>query len=256
MSDVVQSAIEAVTGPALCAFITGGYPSPTVFPELLLSVAATADVVEVGVPFTDPMAEGLTIQETSRKALEAGVTLEWILDTLEVMGDQLEAPYLLMGYYNPFLAFGLDRLADRMAAAGVSGVIVPDLPLEESDPLAAALEGRGMGLVRLVTPTTPDSRIGELAAASSGFVYAVTSTGTTGGEAGLVAKTFDYLERVRSAAEIPVLAGFGVRHRSQVEALTPHADGVVVGSALLEAIDRGQDPAVFLGELRPQGVVS
>ncbi|MFQ5522848.1 MAG: tryptophan synthase subunit alpha [Acidimicrobiia bacterium] len=252
MSDRIRSAIEAAEGSALCAYLTGGFPDPAAFPETLMAVAAAADVVEIGVPFTDPMADGLTIQEASRRALDAGATLEWFLDTLAETGGRLEAPYVLMGYYNPFFAFGLDRLAVRMAEAGVSGVIVPDLPLEESGPMAAALDGHGLGMVRLVTPSTPPSRMVRLAAASSGFVYAVTSTGVTGGEAGIDLETLDYLARVRAGSTLPVLAGFGVRHRRQVEALALHVDGVVVGSALIEAVDRGDDPGAFLEDLRPR----
>ena len=256
MSDPIRSAVEAAPGPALCAYLTGGFPDPATFPDTLEAVSGAVEVVEVGVPFTDPMADGLTIQEASRRALSAGVTLEWILDILAEMKARLAAPSVLMGYYNPFLAFGLDRLAARMAEAGVSGVIVPDLPLEESGPMTAALDEHGLGMVRLVTPSTPPRRMARLAAASRGFVYAVTSTGVTGGEAGIGQGMIDYLGRVQAASKLPVLAGFGVRHRRQVEALAPHVDGVVVGSALVEAVNRGDDPAVFLNGLRPGEVGS
>ncbi len=161
-----------------------------------------------------------------------------------------------MGYYNPFLAYGLARTVTRMAEAGTSGLIVPDLPLEEGGELTALLDPEGLGLVQLVAPTTPEDRLAELAAASRGFVYAVATKGTTGGATEFDANVLAYLDRVKAVSSLPVLAGFGVRERSQVEVLTGHVDGVVVGSALIDAIEHGDDPAEFLGGLRPAEVAS
>lgn len=217
-------------------------------------MAAAADVVEVGIPFTDPMADGLTIQDAGRVALEQGVTLGSILDILGDLEGELHAPHVLMGYYNPFLAFGLERLASEMMRVGTSGLIVPDLPLEESGPLTEVLGPMGRALVQLVTPTTPEHRLSRLVSASQGFVYAVTMTGVTGGRSELGPGTLEYLHRVREASSLPVLAGFGVRERGQVEMLAPHVDGVIVGSALIETIDRGDDPGEFLLGLRPSAV--
>jgi tryptophan synthase alpha chain len=244
----VTSAIEAADGLAICAYLTAGYPDPGSFPDLLGAVAAAADVVEIGIPFTDPMADGQTIQKASHTALEHGVNLDNVFDVIE--NSDLEAPYVFMGYFNPFLAYGLGRLVSRMAEAGGSGLIVPDLPLEESSELIDLLEESGLGLIQLVAPTTPTERLRTLSDASSGFVYAVTVKGTTGGAVDFDDEVLDYLDRVREAASLPVLAGFGVRERSQVEALSSHVDGVVVGSALIDAIDRGDDPADFLDGLR------
>lgn len=244
----VTAAIEAAQGNAICAYLTAGYPDPDSFPDVLTAVAAASDVVEIGVPFTDPMADGQTIQKASHTALEHGVNLDYIFDVVE--GLNLPTPHVLMGYYNPFLAYGLDRLVSRMVAVGTSGVIVPDLPLEESAELVAMLEGAGLGLIQLVAPTTPTGRLRQLATASRGFVYAVTVKGTTGGAATFDDDVLAYLDRVQEVATIPVLAGFGVRERSQVEALSSHVDGVVVGSALIDAIDRGDDPTAFLHGLR------
>lgn len=250
--DAITAAIEAAGGHAVCAYLTAGYPTLETFPGILAEVAGAADVVEVGVPFTDPMADGQTIQKASHEALTRGVNLEYVFDTL--VGVDLAAPHLLMGYYNPFLAYGLDRLVERMAAAGTSGLVVPDLPMEESGDLAASLETQGQGLIQLVAPTTPPDRLRELAAVSRGFVYAVTTKGTTGGATTFEPEVLDYLDRVKAASDLPVLAGFGVRERAQVAALGGHVDGVVVGSALIDAIDRGDDPAGFLEDLRPAGV--
>lgn len=257
MSDRTESvtkAIEGAGGHAICAYLTAGYPDLEKFPEVLERVASAADVVEIGVPFTDPMADGQTIQKASHQALEQGVNLEYIFDTLS--GLRLEAPHLLMGYYNPFLAYGLERTVSRMAEVATAGAIVPDLPLEEGGELSAMLQSEGLGLIQLVAPTTPEDRLADLAAASKGFVYAVTTKGTTGGATAFDADVLAYLDRVKAVSSLPVLAGFGVRERSQVEALSGHVDGVVVGSALIDAIEHGDDPAEFLGGLRPAEVGS
>ena len=252
MSDqasAVTKAIESADGQAICAYLTAGYPSPEAYGEILTSVAEAADVVEVGIPFTDPMADGQTIQHASHEALVQGINLDRIFDTLDSL--ELAAPHVLMGYYNPFLAFGLRRLVERMSEAGTSGLIVPDLPLEESGELIEMLERHGLGLVQLVAPTTPPDRLHRLAAASRCFVYAVSTKGTTGGATDFDESVLDYLDRVKSVSDLPVLAGFGVRERAQVAQLAGHVDGVVVGSALIDAIDRGDDPARFLAGLRP-----
>ncbi len=251
-AETITRAIREASGPAVCAYVTAGYPSLEAFPSVLESVARAADVVEIGVPFTDPMADGLTIQQASHLALSNGVTLEWIFELLG--GIDLAAPHLLMGYYNPFLAFGLDRLGGAMAGSRTSGLIVPDLPLEENGPVREVLEPHRLALVQLVTPATSSERLHRLTSTGAGFVYAVTTTGVTGGEVDLPVEALQYLHRVGVTSALPVLAGFGVRNQAQVAALAPHVDGVVVGSALIEAIDRGEDPGAFLEGLRPAEV--
>lgn len=249
--DSVTRAIEAAGGHAICAYVTAGYPTLDDFPGILARIAEASDVVEVGIPFTDPMADGQTIQQASHQALAQGVNLDYVFD---VLGESdLAAPHVLMGYYNPYLAFGLDRLVARMSDVGTAGLIVPDLPLEESVDLSRSLQGRGQGLIQLVAPTTPDERLSVLATASRGFVYAVTTKGTTGSTTIFDEEVLAYLDRVKAASALPVLAGFGVRERSQVAALGGHVDGVVVGSALIDAIDRGDHPGRFLEGLRPVG---
>jgi len=250
----VTRAIEQPGGAAICAYVTAGYPDLGAFPQVLTAVARSADVVEVGVPFTDPMADGQTIQQASHRALSQGVNLDYVFDTL--VAAELEAPHLLMGYYNPFLAYGLDRLVGRMSEAGTSGLIVPDLPLEESTELASLLDAGGQGLVQMVAPTTPAERLSTLTSASRGFVYAVTTKGTTGATTRFDQEVLDYLDRVKASSPLPVIAGFGVRERAQVLALSGHVDGVAVGTALIDAIDRGEDPAAFLDGLRPVEVTS
>lgn len=238
-------------GPALVAFITAGYPTMTGFREVLAAVADAADAVEIGVPFSDPMADGVTIQRSSETAIKNGVSLHWILDELAARRNFGSTPILLMSYLNPLIAFGYERLAARAVEVGVSGFMVPDLPYEECRPLAAALDAHGLALVQFVTPATPPARLEQLCQASQGFVYAVTRTGITGGSTGLPNDLASYLDRVTACSSLPVCAGFGVRSREQVELIGPHASGVIVGSALVEVLAQGQDPAAFLRGLRP-----
>lgn len=236
-------------GPALVAFLTAGFPRRESFRTLLAEVARAADVVEIGVPFTDPMADGLTIQRSSRAALAQGVTLRWILDELAAMAP-VEAPLLLMSYLNPLLSFGFEELADAAGRARVAGFIVPDLPFDEGGDLARALDTRGIGLVQMATPVTTPERLARVCGASRGFVYAVTMTGTTGRNVAVPDEVIAYLDRVRAVSPVPVCAGFGIRTREQVARLAGHVDGVIVGSALVEVLERGQDPAAWLRALR------
>jgi tryptophan synthase alpha chain len=245
---------EALTrdgGPALVAFFTAGYPDTGRFLDVLREVAEAADAVEIGVPFTDPMADGVTVQRASQVALQNGVSLSWIFDQLASCEFKLPAPILLMSYLNPLFAFGFERLANRATETGVGGFIVPDLPFEESAPLKTALDAKGLALVQLVTPATPAARLANLCAVSEGFVYAVTRAGITGGSEDLPDEIAGYLAAVKSASKLPVCAGFGVRERAQVRLIAEHADGVIVGSALLEALESGQSPGKFLTALRP-----
>jgi tryptophan synthase alpha chain len=235
--------------PALVAYITAGFPEPREFLRVLKSVSSAADAVEIGVPFSDPMADGVTIQRSSQHAIERGVSLTWILDELARREFELTAPVLLMSYLNPLLAFGYDALAARAAAVQVGGFIVPDLPYEESAPLKASLDRHGLALVQMVTPATPPERVKRLCAASEGFVYAVTRTGVTG-DAALPSETAQYLAAVKAASKLPVCAGFGVRRPEQVALIGAHADGVIVGSALVEVLERRGDAAAFLRTLR------
>jgi tryptophan synthase alpha chain len=232
----------------LVTFITAGYPEKARFIETLRKVAAHSDVAEVGVPFSDPMADGVTIQRASHIAISNGVSLRWILAELTSAGD-LGAPIVLMSYLNPLLAFGYSELAAACGPAGVCGFIVPDLPLEEEHELRDAMDAEGIALIHLVTPATPEDRMIRLCAASRGFIYAVTIKGITGGAAALPAEVPAYLDKVRSHADIPVCAGFGVRKAAQVKELGAHADGVIVGSALVESLESGADPEDFLRAL-------
>ena len=254
-SEKISAAVSQASGQtAIVAFITAGFPSREKFRAQLAQVGSAADVVEIGVPFTDPMADGMTIQRSSREALRQGFTLRWLLGELTAMqraGQLPAAPLVLMSYLNPLLAFGFTDLAAAAAAAGVCGFIIPDLPLEESADFRQALSAHGLALIQMVTPVTPAERMAKLCAATQGFVYAVTMTGTTGRTASGLGEVTRYLDAVRAAATLPVCAGFGIRSRAQVEQLKGHVAGVIVGSALVEVLESGQDAAAFLQALRP-----
>jgi tryptophan synthase alpha chain len=249
--DRISAAIGAAVAqgrPALVGFLTAGFPTRADFRRNLAEVASVCDVVEIGVPFSDPMADGSTIQRASFAALGNGVTLPWILD--ELAGSERSVPLLLMSYLNPLLAYGAKQLPGAAAAAGVSGFIVPDLPFEESGDLKSALGREGLALVQMVTPVTPPARLAMLCDSAQGFVYAVTMTGTTGKSAEVPDSVLDYMDRVKRCSRVPVCAGFGIRSRAQVERFASHVDGVVVGSALVEALECGSDVRAFLRSLR------
>jgi tryptophan synthase alpha chain len=231
--------------PALVPFITAGYPEPGEFINTLKSITRVGDVVELGIPFSDPMADGMTIQRSSFAALRDGVSLEWIFSELEMAGV-FGTPLVMMSYLNPLLAFGYNNLAKRARATGVCAFIVPDLPYEECDELRRALEEQGLGLIQLVTPATPVDRLKKLCKASRGFVYAVTITGITGGDTGLPDNLATYLDQVTAVSDIPVCAGFGIREAADVASVGEHASGAIVGSALVEVLEEGGDPKAFL----------
>jgi len=254
--ETIAAAIQAAARqgrPALVGFLTAGFPTRLGFKENLAAVAGVCDVVEIGVPFSDPMADGTTIQRASFAALTNGVTLPWIFEELQTLKGH-RTPILLMSYLNPLLSLGLDALPRTAAAAGVAGFIVPDLPFEESGDLKRALDLEGLALVQMVTPVTPPDRLAMLCRGAEGFVYAVTMTGTTGSSKAATAEVpldvLEYMDRVKRCAGVPVCAGFGIRSREQVARFAGHVDGVVVGSALVEVLERGEDVRAFLRSLR------
>ena len=245
----LRSAILEAPQPALLPFFTAGHPGKDEFHSVLEQLAEAGDVVEIGVPFSDPMADGVTIQRASEAALANGATLEWILRELKAHGDP-GVPLVLMSYYNPLLAYGIDRLAERCDACSIGGLIVPDLPWEESAAVRALMQKHGVGLVQMVTPATPETRMRTLCEGSGGFVYAVTVTGVTGGERRVSAEMTGYMQKVSDYSRLPVCAGFGVRSAAQVRALSGVADGVIVGSAVVDCLERGADAGAFVRSLR------
>tara|TARA_B100000475_G_scaffold164822_1_gene125946 strand:+ start:13 stop:564 length:552 start_codon:yes stop_codon:yes gene_type:complete len=181
-------------------------------------------------------------------AIENGVTLKWIFNQLKEIN--LDTPIVLMSYLNPLYVFGMEELTKASLESGVDGFIVPDLPIEESKELNDRLSEAGLALIQLVTPATPKDRIEMITNQSSGFIYAVTIKGVTGGEDALSADVTDYLKQVQEIAKIPVCAGFGIREKSDVEMLANHVDGIIVGSAIVETIEQGNSPTEFLDQLK------
>ena len=249
-SKYIEERIKApkAPGPALIPFITAGYPNAEDFKQTLFEISKKADVIEIGVPFSDPMADGVTIQRSSHMAIENGVTLKWIFNQLKEIN--LDTPIVLMSYLNPLYVFGMEELTKASLESGVDGFIVPDLPIEESKELNDRLSEAGLALIQLVTPATPKDRIEMITNQSSGFIYAVTIKGVTGGEDALSADVTDYLKQVQEIAKIPVCAGFGIREKSDVEMLANHVDGIIVGSAIVETIEQGNSPTEFLDQLK------
>ncbi len=228
--------------PLFIGYITAGYKerSDTV-PILLAMEAGGADVIEVGMPFTDPLADGATIQHANQVALEQGITLSDCFGFVrEARALGLKAPVLFMGYYNPILAYGEERVARDGAAAGVDGFILVDLPPDEATSFVATLRHHGLSFVPLIAPTTEESRIPLLAAAADSFLYCVSVTGTTGGTGVSVDTLPAFLARVRRYSELPLAVGFGVTTREHVEAIGKIAEAAVVGSSIVSAVDRAE----------------
>jgi len=220
---------------ALVAFVTAGDPDLAATERLVTAVAgAGADIIELGVPFSDPMADGPTIQESSQRALAAGTTLAGILEMVARVRRETAVPLVLFSYYNVVFQYGVERLAAAAAKAGIDGVLLVDVPLEELGEVEPALDRFALPVIRLVAPTTPPERIAQITAAASGFVYCITVTGVTGARAELPADLGLQLERVRAVSPVPVVAGFGIASPEMATAVAAHADGVVVGSALVK----------------------
>lgn len=225
---------------ALIPFVTAGDPERAVnVPLMQALVEAGADVIELGVPFSDPMADGPTIQRSSERALAGGMSLAGILEDVGAfrrLDDR--TPVVLMGYANPVEAMGIDRFAEAAAAGGVDGVLIVDCPPEEAQALRAALRARGIDLIFLVAPTTTPGRMREIAAAASGYLYYVSLKGVTGATHLDLAEVSSKLASLRSHTRLPIGVGFGIRDGSTARAMAGIADAVVIGSALVERIER------------------
>jgi tryptophan synthase alpha chain len=224
--------------PAFVAFLTAGDPSPGRTVEAALELdRAGVDVLELGVPFSDPLADGPVIQRASERALARGVTLTRALEAVERIREGSELPLLLFSYYNPLLQHGLQRLARDAQAAGVDGVLVTDLPPEEAGEWIAAARAADLDTVFLASPTSPSERLIRVAEASRGFVYAISRTGVTGERQSLSEDARPLVERLRALTRVPVALGFGLSTPEQVREAAAVADGVVVGSALVRFLE-------------------
>ena len=220
-------------------YLMVGYPSVSATLSLVPAlVEAGADAIELGVPFSDPLADGVVIQRAGFQALSAGVTLGTALDVCGALRQRLTTPLVLMSYYNLLLAYGLDRFAAAAEAAGADGVIVPDLPPEEATPLREACSAADLDLIMLVAPTSSGERIERASAIASGFLYCVSLTGVTGSRAQLTESLPAFLQRVRRGTDLPLAVGFGISRRDHLTAIAPHAEAAIVGSALIELLER------------------
>jgi tryptophan synthase alpha chain len=224
---------------AFVAYLTAGYPSLAATVEIAIALeAAGVDVLELGVPFSDPVADGPVIQRASEAALAAGATLEGCLEAAAQIAGRARMPIVLFSYFNPLLQYGLDRLAGRLSDAGVGGLLVTDVTPEEAAPLLEAMRPRDVDTVFLVAPTSSDERIARIAAVTRGFVYAVSRTGVTGAREALSDRVGPLVERIRTRTDLPVAVGFGISSSEQVAEVWRVADGAVVGSRLVSEIAR------------------
>lgn len=238
---------------ALVPYVTAGHPSPADTLEILRMLADEgADVIELGVPFSDPLADGPTIQRSSFRAIEQGVDLEWTLRALAEFRAGRDTPVVLFTYLNPVLHHGLDRFLDDAAAAGANAVLLTDLPVGEDAELEGRFESAGMDLIRLVSPTTTPERVKTIARAARGFLYYVSRTGVTGAARALSSGLAREVAEVRAVTDVPVAVGFGISTAEQAAEVAAIADGVVVGSALVDRLERGgvESARTLMRELR------
>lgn len=246
---------------ALLPYVMSGYPDVEASEAIAVALCrAGADVLELGVPFSDPLADGATVQAASQKALDGGMTLVGVLELAGRVAARVSTPIVLMGYYNPIFNYGIDHFIEAAASAGVAGLIVPDLPPEEAEPLRTVAAEHAIELIFLVTPTSPDERIAQVTRMASlsggGFLYCVSLSGVTGARDHLPEQLADFLARVRAHTTLPLVVGFGVSRPEHVAEIGRVADGAAVGSALLNAVDaapphdRAQTAVQFLRRLQ------
>jgi len=233
------SSLRAAGRPGLVTYVTAGDPDLDRTAGILRALdRAGADVLEVGVPFSDPLADGPVIQRATERALAAGTTLSSVLDLLQSMRGELDAPIVIFSYANPILRLGAERFADRAREAGVDGVLILDLPIEEADESRAMLARRGIDTILLLSPTTTDVRLRRAADLGSGFLYAISRLGVTGARDSLAEGAQEMVRRIRTVSDLPVALGFGISKPDHVREVGQWADAAVVGSALVDVIAR------------------
>lgn len=238
------SSVRAQGRAALMPYFTLGYPNSDLSLEIITSIAdAGADLIELGIPFSDPLADGPTIQHSTQVALENGMSVQRCLDLIDRLRQHaVTQPLLLMGYYNPILAYGVPRFVAAAAGAGADGFIVPDLPPEEADEMESLCREYQLALVHLLAPTSTAERIQTVADRTTGFVYLVSLTGVTGARKVLPPDLEAFVSRVKQVARSPVAIGFGISTPAQARSVGSLADGVIVGSALINAVSQAEDP--------------
>lgn len=259
--DAVFNDLRKSQGKAVIPYVTCGYPSLDFTKELISVLAeAGADLIEIGVPYSDPVADGPTIQKASARALTAGITLDKIFRLVEEVRGKCQVPLIMMTYYNPIYVTGVENFIKKAAAAGVDGLIIPDLPVEEAGHLNEVAERSGLRTIFLVAPTSTSERIEKIAGISRGFIYCVSVTGVTGARKEVSEGLEDFLKRIRLRTELPLAVGFGISGPETARQAAEYADGVIVGSALIQKIDENvagedyskalQEAAAFIKELK------
>ncbi|HEX6080557.1 MAG TPA: tryptophan synthase subunit alpha [Methylomirabilota bacterium] len=237
--DATFAALRARRERALVPYFTAGDPSLAVTRHLVVEAARRgADVIELGIPFSDPLADGPVIQRATQRAFAAGVTLPRVLELAREMRGEVTVPLVFLTYYNPILAFGLKAFCQTSVEAGIAGVIVADLPPEEAEPLRAEADAAGLDLIHLVAPTSTPERMRKIARASRGFVYMVSLTGVTGERAALAPDLAVQLRALRAVTTKPVCVGFGISSPAQAASVGRLADGVIVGSAIVRLVEQ------------------
>ncbi len=225
--------------PSLVAYVTCGDPDlATTLDIVLAAIAAGADIIELGVPFSDPVADGPVIQRASERALKNGTTLEQVLDLAGKIRKKSDAGLIIFSYLNPIIRMGVAKFSVAAAKAGIDGALVTDLPMEEADGYLSEMRKRNLATVFLAAPTSTDARLKEVAKASSGFVYAVSRTGVTGAQKQLPDDAQKLVERLRSYTKLPIAVGFGISTAAQFASVGKFADAAVVGSAIVETVER------------------
>jgi len=237
-----MSRIASVFKPghkALIAYLTVGYPSlETTYEAASILADNGCDIIELGIPFSDPLADGATIQKASYQALQQGITPQTCLEAAQQLRQRVDVPLVFMSYYNPILSYGLEAFCQASAEAGVDGIIIPDLPPEEGVELEANANRHKLDLIYLLTPTSPEERISLVAEKSRGFIYLVSLTGVTGARQTLPPGLEDFVKRVRQKAQQPLCVGFGVSTPEQAKRAGGAADGIIVGSRLIQLIEQ------------------
>jgi tryptophan synthase alpha chain len=227
---------------ALMPYYTLGYPNLSLSMEVIESIAPFCDFIELGIPFSDPIADGPTIQRSTQIALNNGMTTGKCLDMVRDLRSRgIKTPAFLMGYYNPILAYGEERFANEAFESGVEGLIIPDLPIEESNYFTRVLDKVGLALIRFLAPTSDFGRIQQITQKASGFLYMVSVTGVTGERRDLNLSLPELVNKVRSQTQVPIAVGFGISTPEQAALVGEFADGVIVGSALINAVDRSEN---------------
>ncbi len=243
--------LKAEGDKGLIAYLTAGDPAPDRTVELILALeAGGADILELGVPFSDPMADGPVIQKASERALASGTTLRRVLDIIRETRKQSQIPIIVFSYLNPILRYGFERFADDASAAGADGALLTDLNIEAAGPYLDEMRKRGLATVFLGAQTSTDARLKQLADASTGFLYLVSTVGVTGLRDAVSSRAVPLLERARRLTAIPLAVGFGLSKREHMEAVAPYADAAIVGTAIMRVVEQNQGSPDLAAKVR------